>query len=136
MMAKHAHILLADDDVEDQDILKSIFTEKDLNVSIHCVFNGKQAIAYLEGCSPRELPSLIILDYKMPVMNAVETLERLKDNARLKGIPKVVWSTSEQNEHRKLSMENGAIQYFAKPNNQAELSDLPKQMLLILNNQN
>ncbi|MFI5192519.1 MAG: response regulator [Chitinophagales bacterium] len=133
-MANTITILLADDDPEDQDILKEIFLEEDPDISLHCVMNGKEVIAYLKSCPEQQLPRLIILDFKMPIMNAIETLESLKDNARYSEIITVVWSTSNQKEHIKQCMERGAIQFFQKPGNYRDLAGIARQILEILFN--
>lgn len=103
-MSKAFSILLADDDKEDQDILKEYLLKENPDLSIHCAFTGKEAISWLNSCSEEEFPSLIVLDYKMPIMNAVETLDVMNRDARYRSIPKVVWSTSIQNVHKNLCM--------------------------------
>lgn len=129
MTDKIIHILLADDDIEDQDILKNEIIELNPTLVITTVFNGNEALEYLVNCSEDKLPALIILDYKMPVFNAVEVLEKLQSYPRFKVIPKVVWSTSIQEEHIRLCMERGAVHYFKKPFNETELASVAKQML-------
>ncbi|MDP4213398.1 MAG: response regulator [Bacteroidota bacterium] len=131
-MAKTICILLADDDPEDQDILKDYLLKEDSSLWIHCVLNGKEAISWLKGRPDEEVPSLIILDYKMPLLNAIETLDQLKEEPRYLSIPKVVWSTSVQTEHKKLCLERGAIAYFSKPARTRDLVNLARKMLEII----
>jgi CheY-like chemotaxis protein len=126
---KITYIFLADDDIEDQDILKNAITQLNPPLVIETVFNGGAAFEYLINCSADKLPSLIILDYKMPILNAVEILERLQLYSQFKRIPKVVWSTSYQEEHIRQCMERGALHYFRKPFNTAELMIIAKEML-------
>jgi len=131
-MAKTPSVLLADDDTEDQDLLKEFLLKENPALTIHAVLNGKEAISWLQNRPVDELPSLIILDYKMPLLNAVETLERLKKDPRYEYIPKIVWSTSIQDEHKKICLENGAAKYFSKPTSSGELSSLSKQIIEII----
>lgn len=133
-MAKPVSILLADDDPEDQAILKEYLLDENPSISIHCVGNGKEAVTWLNARPSEEIPSLIILDYKMPLLNGVETLIRIKENERYAGIPKVVWSTSDRADHRKQCIETGAENYFLKPVNSNDLAKLARQMLEILFN--
>ena len=133
-MAKTVSILLADDDPEDQDILKEYLLEENPGLSIHCVFNGKEVISRLNSSTEDELPSLIILDYKMPILNAVQTLEQIGENERYSAIPKVVWSTSDRDEHKKRCLETGAVHYFSKPISRIELARVASHMLKILFN--
>src|SRR5690606_19513919 len=88
------YILLADDDMEDQEILKEAILSVHPEMTIQSVWNGQEALNYLAGCLSGDLPSLIVLDYKMPVLNAVDVLNQIGDHPLYKSIPKVVWSTS------------------------------------------
>lgn len=93
------------------------------------VNDGQQALEYLESLLDNELPDFIVLDYKMPVYNAVEVLDRLLVHPRLQVIPKVVWSTSNQPEHVKACLEKGALEYFIKPSKLVELKGITRRML-------
>ncbi|RPD38614.1 response regulator [Chitinophaga barathri] len=126
--------LFADDDPEDQEILEDAIKAIDPEIKLHMVHNGQQAIEYLESCSDPDLPCFIILDYKMPVFNAVEVLERIHYHPRLHPIPKVVWSTSNQPEHVKLCLQKGALEYFVKPMQMSELAEIARRMLDLCEN--
>lgn len=119
--------LLADDDRDDQEILMEAILYEQPETQINTVFNGQQVLDYLAERVPAEWPSLIILDYKMPVMNAKEVLE----NIQQVNIPKVVWSTSSQPEHMQLCQQLGALKYFIKPNNRAELKVMVQELFRI-----
>src|SRR5688500_8667421 len=133
MSTRPKTFLLADDDPEDQEMLEESILEADPEVRLHKVMNGQQVIEYLESCGDSELPCFIILDYKMPVFNAVEVLEVIHSQPRLHNIPKVVWSTSNQPEHVKACLQKGAIEYFVKPSRIGELAGITKRMLHICN---
>ena len=125
----HTSILLADDDIEDQELLKESLLEQEPVAMIDVVWNGQEVLTYLNECPANSLPQLLILDYQMPILTAVEVLDRLRQNARYDEICKVVWSTSTQPEHIKQCLENGALRYFPKPNNEDELHTLTSIML-------
>lgn len=116
--------LLADDDRDDQEILIEAILEEEPDTKINTVFNGQQVLDYLAERSPDNWPSLIILDYKMPVMNATEVLEKIQDIKVLK----VVWSTSSQPEHMQICRQLGAAEYFIKPNNRPELKAMVQEL--------
>lgn len=119
--------LLADDDREDQEILMEAILQEQPTTQINTVFNGQKVLDYLAERAPVEWPSLIILDYKMPVMNGREVLEKIQQV----NIPKVVWSTSSQPEHMQLCRELGAVKYFIKPNNRPELQAMVQELFRI-----
>ena len=122
-------ILLADDDLEDQDMLVDALQRVDVSLHIDTVSNGKQVLDYLSSCQKDDLPCLIILDYKMPILNAAEVLEKMMEEQQYVVIPKIVWSTSRQEEHMTRCLKAGASQYFIKPNDVAELKSIAAGMV-------
>jgi Response regulator containing CheY-like receiver, AAA-type ATPase, and DNA-binding domains len=131
MTKKTKIILLADDDMEDQEILEDAILQLEPITEVRIVANGQQVIEFLQNCTDTDLPSLIILDYKMPILNAAEVLERIHPNARFQTIPKVVWSSSKQPEHVQVCIDKGAVNYFVKPNKINDLRQIVSQMLAI-----
>jgi CheY-like chemotaxis protein len=87
-------ILCGEDDKDDEDLLKEVFTGVDESFSLSFVNNGARLVAALEQLQADELPCLIILDYNMPELNGAEILKELKRNNRYDHIPKIIWSTS------------------------------------------
>jgi CheY-like chemotaxis protein len=135
MAEREKYILLADDDLEDQEILTEAILAHDDQMIIKTVINGPQLIRHLEACTPQELPGLVVLDYKMPFLTAAEVLDNIGHNPHYAAIPKVVWSTSRQPEHIKECLEKGAMAYFIKPSGQQELKELVNKLIAIKNNQ-
>jgi CheY-like chemotaxis protein len=136
MTKKTKIILLADDDVEDQEILEDAILQLEPVTKVRIVANGQQVIEFLQNCNDLDLPSLIILDYKMPILNAAEVLDRIHANSRFHPIPKVVWSSSKQPEHVKNCLDKGAVNYFVKPNKITDLRVIAREMLAISNDVN
>jgi len=129
MPTNKRRILIADDDSEDLEILTEIFNQLDEDMSIHTVQNGGQVFRYLAGVADDELPCVIVLDYKMPILNAAEVLEKIRMDQRYSHIPKVVWSTSGQQEDKNRCLKAGAKEYFIKPHKTSELKRMAGMML-------
>ena len=127
MKERMLKFLLADDDRDDQEILMEAILQEQPDTQINTVFNGQKVLDYLAERTPAEWPSLIILDYKMPVMNAQEVLEQIRHVA----VPKVVWSTSNQPELMQMCQQLGAARYFIKPNNKPELNAIVQELFRI-----
>ena len=121
------HILLADDDEEDQELIRDAIIAEAPGTHVALVGNGEQALSYLQSHEP--LPGLIVLDYKMPLLNGVETLERLGGDDRYSSIPVVVWSTSDRQEYINSCLEKGALRFFTKPNDPRELRHMVTSLL-------
>ena len=128
-MIKERIILVADDDVDDQELLEEAILHLKEGAAIHTVSSGNELIEYLISCTKKELPCLIVLDYNMPKMNGVEVLEYLHNNENYKHIPAIVWSTSNSIFYKEICKQKGALEYFQKPNNFTTLTAVAKQML-------
>ena len=125
------YIVLADDYDEDQEFLKEALSRQAPGIGIESVWDGEEVLSYLRDRADDALPGLIILDYKMPVLNGAEVLDRLRQDSRFASIPKVVWSTSSQQEYIDDCLEKGALHFFTKPNTPADLQIMTKKILLL-----
>ncbi len=124
-------ILLGEDDSDDQEMLKEVFSTIDNSFILLFVNNGKEVVSALEKLREDQMPCLIVLDYNMPGLNGAEILKEVGHNERYKNIPKIVWSTSGSDKFKKLCLELGAVDYVIKPNNTADLEKIARYMLSI-----
>ena len=129
MTLKQKIILFADDDLDDQELLKEAFLKIDDELIIHTETTGKEALSFLENCTDEELPDLIILDYNIPDMNGAEIFESINSNTRYRNIVKVVWSTSNSPLYRQICKEAGIDHYFEKPQRYQDILKLGQTML-------
>jgi CheY-like chemotaxis protein len=81
--------------------------------------SGVDALARVEDVDP----DLIILDYRMPVMNGAEVLAALKANERHRDIPVVFMTASLMPKHIQRLMELGALAVLPKPFDPLTLAD-------------
>lgn len=126
-------ILIGEDDKDDQEMLKDVFSEIDKKFILKFVNNGTEVLKALEKATDHELPCLIILDYNMPGMNGADILSELRSNDRYHNIPKIVWSTSGADKYQQICRDRGAIDYVIKPNNIRELEKIARYMLSVCN---
>ncbi len=126
-------ILLADDDSDDLELLEEAFMGLESRVIINKVSSGKGALAYLNNCSSEKLPCLVILDYNMHDLTGVEVLNKLYKNPEFKAIPVIIWSTSNAPIYKELSLKEGAVKYFEKPNNYDAIKKLALEMFHFCN---
>ena len=122
-------ILLGEDDADDQEMLKEVFTSIDTAFVLFFVNNGKEIISALEKLKDDQMPCLIVLDYNMPGLNGADILQELGTNERYKNIPKVVWSTAGSERFRSVCLKLGAADYVIKPNNVVGLEEVARYML-------
>jgi CheY-like chemotaxis protein len=122
-------IMFGEDDLDEEDFLKEIFSSLDPSFSLLFVDNGRKLIADLEQMPHNQLPCLLVLDYNMPELNGAEILKVLKQTSRYDAIPKIVWSTSGSEVYKKLCFESGANDYVIKPSNIKELEGIARHLL-------
>jgi len=129
-MKKTGHILVAEDDPTDAFFLQRAFRRAGIPLMLHFVRDGQEAIDYLEGKGEfvdREthaLPQLLMLDLKMPRVDGFEVLAWLRKKRRLKELPVVIFSSSDEPEDARRAGELGANSYLVKPHSIEELMEL------------
>ena len=122
-------IFLAEDDIDDQELLVEAFAHLDKTISVTAINNGKKALSFLENLSPGNAPCLIVLDYNLPELSGAEILERLNQSGRFENVTKVVWSTSNSPVYESVCIALGAKAYLVKPNDISGINRLAQLML-------
>ncbi|MDQ1088182.1 response regulator [Siphonobacter sp. SORGH_AS_1065] len=113
------HILLADDDVDDQFLVKEAFTEVSKNVQCESVSSEKELFARLE--SGNHLPDLVILDWNLRPGAGSDIVQSIRRNPVTSSLPILVMSTSSVTEDIKHAYLQGANSYIIKPSSYADL---------------
>ncbi|MCE9615863.1 MAG: response regulator [Lentisphaerae bacterium] len=111
-------LLMAEDDPEDQMLVKKALSEYRLMNGIDFVSNGEELLAYLNKRAPyvdARRPDLILLDLNMPKKDGREALREIKGNPELRAIPVVVLTTSSADEDIMRSYDLGVSSYIQKP---------------------
>lgn len=120
-MEKPSSILLVEDNPMDVELIIDAFKEARLANEIHVARGGKEAIAYLFGegeyADRRQypLPDIVLLDLKMPGIDGHEVLRQIKNTEKLKRLPVIILTSSNEEGDRAMSYDNGANSYLVKP---------------------
>ena len=106
-------LLVEDDQVDKMTVVRAL---KEIHVTNPLVHreNGEEAVHYLQ-VPASEKPCIILLDLNMPIMNGLEFLKAVKNDDKLKRIPIVVLTTSEEQQDKINSFDLGVAGYMAKP---------------------
>jgi CheY-like chemotaxis protein len=137
-------ILLVEDNLADAELTLDTLKEKNLANKIYHVEDGKQALDFIfaEGQfkdrNIKSKPKLIILDLKLPKINGLEVLKKIKTDERSKAIPVVVLTSSTETKDLVESYELGVNSYVSKPVNFEDFSNSIAELglyWLILNQQ-
>ncbi len=120
MMAEVGHILLADDDPRDVELILTALSDYNLANRVTTVGDGAEAIDYLYRRGqyherPGGAPVVVVLDVKMPKMDGIEVLRLIKSDGQLKTIPVVLLTSSADERDMLKSYQLGANAYVVKP---------------------
>lgn len=121
MSEETAEILLVEDSRDDVDFFAHTFEKARLTPRLHVIPDGAEALEFIfctgrhASRSPLDRPKLIILDLKLPKVNGLEVLRRLKADPRTRTIPVVILSSSQEERDLIESYELGVNSYLVKP---------------------
>jgi CheY-like chemotaxis protein len=104
-----------EDDPDDRVLFDIFYAHRDDVEFLPSVPGGVELIQFLERASDIDLPSMIILDQNMPMMNGKQTLKYLKTHERYSDIPVMIYSTYTDNNLICECMDLGAARVVAKP---------------------
>ena len=114
-------ILLVEDNPRDAELTLLALKERNLASQLAWVKDGAQALEFIfgpQGAQGPELshrPKVVLLDLKLPKVDGLEVLRRLKSDAKTKTVPVVVLTSSREERDLAASYELGANSYIVKP---------------------
>jgi CheY-like chemotaxis protein len=119
-MTKLGNILLVEDDPYDVELTLTALTNDQLTNEIVVVRDGAEALDYLYrrgAYESREAgnPAVILLDLKLPKVNGLEVLKRVKSDPPLRTIPIVMLTSSREEKDLAESYDSGSNAYVVKP---------------------
>jgi two-component system response regulator len=114
-------VLLVEDNPDDEMLTIRAFQKSNFRNEVVVARDGAEALDYLfatgqhAGRNPDDIPHLILLDLKLPKIDGLEVLERIRADERTRFIPVVVLTSSKEQEDLLNSYANGANSYVRKP---------------------
>lgn len=120
-MSDRAVILLVDDNEDDVLLIRRAFAQGKILNSLHVVRSGPEAIAYLNGSgkyadrSEFPLPSLVLLDIKMPGMDGFEVLQWIRRGSLVPTLRVVMLTSSDLMRDVNTAYQLGANSFLIKP---------------------
>jgi two-component system, response regulator len=121
MPINHVEILLVEDNPNDVELTLDAFAENNLSNHVHVVRDGAEALEFVFCTGPyaerniQDGPKLVLLDLKLPKVDGLEVLRRLKSDPRTRRIPVVVLTTSREERDVVKSYDLGVNSYIVKP---------------------
>ncbi len=114
-------ILYAEDDEAVALLFRRVFAKASLEQAVHCVPDGRAAIAYLSGegvYSNRErypLPGLVLMDLNMPHVSGFELIRWIRAHADFANLPLIMLTSSAEQSDINTAFALGANGYVTKP---------------------
>lgn len=125
---KNGPILLVEDNLKDEILAQRAFRKSLLPSRVVVVRDGAEALDYLfptekSGEAVSELPSAVFLDLKLPKVDGLEVLRRIRSTERTRYLPVVMLTSSDEEQDITSSYRLGANSYVRKPLNSRDFSE-------------
>jgi DNA-binding response OmpR family regulator len=127
-------ILLVEDNRDDEALTLRALRQNNIANDVVVAHDGVEALDYLlgqgsyEGRDVREYPAVILLDLKLPRVDGLEVLRRLRGDSRTELLPVVVLTSSSEEQDMVNSYKLGANSYVCKPVDFTEFMEAVRQL--------
>ena len=120
-------ILLVEDNPDDEQLAVRALQRNNVVNEIVVARDGQAALDYLLDES-KPLPALVLLDLKLPKVNGLEVLKRLRATERTAILPVVILTTSKEDQDLLDSYRSGCNSYIRKPVDFAQFAEAMRQL--------
>ena len=127
-------ILLVEDNPRDEALTLRALKKSNIVNDVVVARDGVEALDYLFGTGTYDgrdmtlMPQVVLLDLKLPKVNGLEVLRRLRANDRTRRLPVVVFTSSSEEEDMLSSYSLGANSYVRKPVDFEQFLEATKQL--------
>jgi two-component system response regulator len=133
MAEQMVEILLVEDSPDDAELALLALKHNHLANRIHLVHDGAEALEFLFGSGTVPKPQseetkLILLDLKLPKVDGLEVLKRIKSDPRTQHIPVVVMTSSREERDVVASYKLGVNSYIVKPVDFEQFTEAVRQL--------
>ncbi|MEQ8361847.1 MAG: response regulator [Cyclobacteriaceae bacterium] len=115
MTDKQIEILLIEDNLDDAELAIRALKKKNLANNLLHISDSEEALEYLFADGNNNYPKLILLDLKMPKIDGIQVLKRIKGDPEKKVIPVVMLTSSKEEKDIVESYNLGVNAYIVKP---------------------
>lgn len=127
-------ILLVEDNPDDVALTLRAFKKSNIGNEVVVARDGAEALDYLFGTGsyvgrdPTSIPAVVLLDLKLPKVDGLEILRRIRENQRTKLVPVVILTSSREEQDVVRGYDLGANSYIRKPVDFVQFIDAVKQL--------
>jgi two-component system response regulator len=127
-------ILLVEDNPDDEALTIRAFTKNHIANQVIVARDGAEALDYLfgtgayDGRDPSDLPQVVLLDLKLPKVDGLEVLRRVRANPTTNMLPVVMLTSSTEERDRVASYRLGCNSYVLKPVDFLQFAEAAQQL--------
>ena len=120
-------ILLVEDNPDDELLMLQAFKKHNILNEVTLIHDGQEALDYLLA-SQKPLPAVMLLDLKLPKVDGLEVLRRVRAEPRTKLLPVVILTSSKEEQDLVASYSLGANSYIRKPVDFDQFAEAVRQL--------
>jgi two-component system response regulator len=127
-------ILLVEDNPDDEELTLRALARNNIGNQVVVVRDGQEALDWLEGTGTHagrdasNVPALILLDLKLPKVDGLDVLRRVRANPNTAIVPVVILTSSKEERDRASGYRGGANSYVQKPVDFTSFVDAVRQL--------
>lgn len=124
-------ILLVEDNADDEALTLRAFSKSNITNPVVVARDGSEALDYLlpsDGRDESELPQVVLLDLKLPKVDGLEVLRRIRANDRTRLLPVVILTSSKEEQDLIEGYRLGCNSYVRKPVNFDQFIEATRQL--------
>jgi two-component system response regulator len=136
MINSDCTLLLIEDNPDDVELTRRAFARINITNQLVVITDGEAALDYLLGTGahagrePRDLPSAVLLDLKLPKISGLDVLRRIRAEEATKRVPVIILTTSREPRDIATSYDLGANSYIRKPVDFGQFVEAARQLVL------
>ncbi len=124
---KPLKIIIADDDEDDRELLKFLFSHNEKFELVGCFDSGIEVVK--EVMVRKNIPDVLIIDMYMPLLTGSEVVKKLEESNTAPKMSKFIISTQINGAEQNKFLDNPMVKFVTKPVTLAQINDLPGLLL-------
>lgn len=130
----HKLILLVEDNFDDEELMLRVLRKHNIANEVIVARDGVEALDFLFGTGPhagrdlRQQPQVVLLDLKLPKVDGLEVLRRLRAKPQTRCLPVVILTSSREEQDRVQGYALGANSYVCKPVDFNQFTEAVRQL--------